>query len=94
MKTKVLVVILVLAVLLTNADSIFACGNPPPTAVLVAEPSTTARLHSIILNGSGSYDNGSIIKYEWDWTSDGTYDYNETPSSAGDGAFDGNTPHT
>ncbi len=94
MKTKLLVVILVLAVLLTNADNIFACGNPPPTAVLVAEPNLVYIGNSVILNGSGSYDGGSITKYEWDWTSDGIYDYNETSGSAGDGAFDGNTPHT
>ena len=66
-----------------------------PVAVLVAEPNSLAWVESTILNGSGSSDSiGSIIKYEWDFENDGTYDYNETSGSAGDGAFDGNTPHT
>jgi PKD repeat protein len=46
------------------------------------------------LNGSASYDtNGTIEAYEWDFDSDGIYDYQETPSNASDGAFDGKTTH-
>ncbi len=34
-----------------------------------------------------------IISYEWDFESDGIYDYQETPNIAPDGAFDGKTTH-
>jgi PKD repeat protein len=34
-----------------------------------------------------------IISYEWDFESDGVYDYQETPINAPDGAFDGKTEH-
>jgi len=50
---------------------------------------------SVTLDGSGSYDpDGSITKYEWDWTNNGSYDYYETSSYHPDGAFDGKTTHT
>ncbi len=35
-----------------------------------------------------------IVSYEWDFESDGTYDYQETLFSAPDGAFDGATTYT
>jgi hypothetical protein len=35
-----------------------------------------------------------IISYEWDFDSNGIYDYKETPSNAPDGTFDGMTTHT
>jgi Mg-chelatase subunit ChlD len=39
--------------------------------------------------------NGSkIVKYEWDFESDGIYDYQETSDYAPDGTFDGMTTHT
>jgi len=34
-----------------------------------------------------------IVSYEWDFESDGIYDYQETPSNPPDGAFDGITNH-
>jgi len=36
---------------------------------------------------------GTIVSYEWDFTSDGSYDYVETNASAPDGAFDGKTTY-
>jgi hypothetical protein len=35
----------------------------------------------------------SIVTYEWDFESDGVYDYGETSASAPDGSFDGRTTH-
>jgi PKD repeat protein len=35
-----------------------------------------------------------ITKYEWDFNGDGTFDYQETQTSAPDGAFDGKTKFT
>jgi PKD repeat protein len=50
---------------------------------------------TVLLDGSGSYSpSGSIVKYEWDFESDGTFDYQETASGALDGSFDGKTEHT
>jgi hypothetical protein len=56
----------------------------PLTAYRVVE-------HPIFLKwGSGLTE---IVSYEWDFTSDGTYDYIETQSNAPDGDFDGKTTH-
>ncbi len=96
MSRKLSIAILVLTVMSVIVIKIYAClpENDPPVAVLNAVPSTAVVDVNVILDGSGSYDpDGSITKYEWDWTNDGTYDYNETSGSAGDGAFDGNTVH-
>ena len=42
------------------------------------------------IDASGSYDpDGSIVKYEWDFEGDGTYEYYETASNHPDGEFDG-----
>ena len=38
-------------------------------------------------------DWANIVLYEWDFESDGIYDYNETPGNAPDGIFDGKTTH-
>ncbi|MEE9151150.1 MAG: PKD domain-containing protein, partial [Thermoplasmata archaeon] len=35
-----------------------------------------------------------IVSYEWDFESDGIYDYQETTGNAPDGTFDGKTNHT
>ncbi len=49
---------------------------------------------AVLLDGSASYSpSSSIEKYEWDFESDGTYDYQETSSTAPDGSFDGMTTH-
>jgi PKD repeat protein len=46
------------------------------------------------LDGSNSYDPDGIIDiYEWDFESDGIYDYTETVDNAPDGTFDGKTNH-
>jgi predicted GH43/DUF377 family glycosyl hydrolase len=52
--------------------------------------------NSLLGNGyfQGSCGAGEIISYEWDFESDGTYDYQETISSTPDGSFDGITNHT
>jgi len=58
-----------------------------------AVPLTAYRVkqHPIFLKWGD--DPAEIISYEWDFTSDGTYDYIENISSAPDGAFDGMTTH-
>jgi len=73
-----------------------ACAPDPPVAILTAETSKIPVDVNIIFDGSNSYDSepGTIVKYEWDFDGDDTYDYNETGGSAPDGAFDGNTPHS
>ncbi len=82
MKTKFLPVLLILSGLLVTADKTYAC-NDPPNADLDASPNPVCVGCSVTLDGSGSSDpDGEITKYEWDWTNDGEYDYEETP---GDG---------
>jgi predicted GH43/DUF377 family glycosyl hydrolase len=41
----------------------------------------------------GSCGSPKITSYEWDFDSDGIFDYQETPYSAPDGTFDGKTTH-
>jgi hypothetical protein len=43
---------------------------------------------------TGCNKGGEIVSYEWDFNSDGIYDYQETTTSAPDGTFDGKTSHT
>jgi PKD repeat protein len=82
MKTKFLPVLLILSGLLITADKSYAC-NDPPNADLDASPNPVCVGDSVTIDGSGSSDpDGEITKYEWDWTNDGEYDYEETP---GDG---------
>jgi len=38
-------------------------------------------------------DENNIVFYEWDFESDGVFDYQETSSNASDGNFDGETTH-
>jgi hypothetical protein len=67
--------------------------NQPPVADAGANQ-TVNEGDVVLLDGSASQSpSGSITKYEWDFTSDGTYDYLETASSALDGIFNGKTQH-
>jgi uncharacterized repeat protein (TIGR02543 family) len=43
---------------------------------------------TILLTGSASDPDGSIVKCEFDFNGDGIYDYTETPTNAPDGTFD------
>jgi PKD repeat protein len=68
--------------------------NQPPVAGAGLNQ-TVDEGDTVLLNGSASNSpSSSIVKYEWDFESDGTYDYQETASSALDGSFDGKTMHT
>jgi hypothetical protein len=49
--------------------------EPRPVASFTNTPSQPHAGQSVTLNGSGShYENGSIVKYEWDLNGDGTYE--------------------
>ena len=91
MKARFLAIVLVLGGLLVCVNESYGC---PPVAILTAEPEYVMIGVNVTLDGSDSYAwIGSIVKYEWDFTNNGSYDYNETSGSAGDGVFDGNTTH-
>ncbi len=53
----------------------------PPTVSNSATPTTGNAPLSVSLNGSGSDKDGSIIRYEWDYDGDGTYDWFSTSES-------------
>jgi PKD repeat protein/flagellar hook assembly protein FlgD len=59
--------------------------NNPPTASADVTPSNGPVPLIVTLRGSGSDTDGSIVKYEWDFEGDGTYDYASTTT--------GNTNH-
>ncbi|MHC4483566.1 MAG: PKD domain-containing protein, partial [Planctomycetota bacterium] len=94
MKAKVLTaVFLVLGGLVVSPKEAYGC---PPDAVLVVEPEYVIVGKSTTLDGSDSTDTppGTIERYEWDFTNNGSYDYSETSGRHPDGAFDGKTTHT
>jgi len=72
------------------------CNNAAPDAVLTASPFETYAGDTVTLDGSGSTDDKSIIKYEWDFDYNSTFncDYYETADYHPDGNFDGVTTHT
>ena len=97
MRTKLLLIAVFLSGLFFNANTSYACVQPP-TAALVANPEYVITDANTILEGSGSVQGDNPIKkYEWDFDyNDITFapDYNETADACSDGAFDGNTPHS
>jgi hypothetical protein len=67
-------------------------ANQPPTASFTAGDAYTER--DTTFDASGSTDgDGSVVKYEWDWEADGTYDETHTtPTTTHKYEFGG--PHT
>jgi len=55
------------------------------------DPEVKMLVENMIYYAAGSTTNADITKYEWDFTTDGVYDYSETAGDAPDGAFDGKT---
>ncbi|MBN1795297.1 MAG: hypothetical protein JW804_01360 [Sedimentisphaerales bacterium] len=75
----------------------YACTNNPPVAILNSYPEPVKVNQEVLLDGSASYDPDSgdyIVRYEWDFTNNGSFDYYETSSIKPDGLFDGKTTHT
>jgi probable HAF family extracellular repeat protein len=94
MRTKGLTIFFILIGLGIFVSESYGCANKNPFAVLEAEPLHLLVNETVTLDGSCSYDlDGIITKYQWDWTDDISYDYNETSSYYPDGAFDGITTH-
>ena len=48
--------------------------NLPPQAAISADVTSGAAPLTVNLDASGSSDDGSIVKYEWDFDTDGNYD--------------------
>ncbi|MBN2019515.1 MAG: right-handed parallel beta-helix repeat-containing protein [Sedimentisphaerales bacterium] len=96
MKAELSTIVLILTILFVASGISYGCYKPPavPKAVLIDDPDPVFPGASVNLDGSGSSGSGGIIKYEWDWTDDGIYDYYETSSYHPDGAFDGETLYT
>jgi len=59
-------------------------ANTPPCAVLTATPSTGDAPLAVTLDASGTTDDGTIIRFQWDLDNDGTYeeDTGATPTLA------------
>ncbi len=92
MKARILTAIFVISLSFIAAEDVYACA---PSAVLVVEPNYVWPGKTVTLDASYSTDvsPGSITKYEWDFTDNGSYDYYETSSYYPDGTFDGKTTH-
>ena len=62
-----------------TAEVAFVVGEPyAPDATLSASPSTVTVNQSVTLDASGSTDNGTIVRYDWDLDGDGTVEVNTT----------------
>src|SRR3954452_12341582 len=58
-------------------------GNQSPTASFTEDHNPWYTENDIKFDGSASHDpDGQIVKYEWDWTADGTYDESGTSPAA------------
>jgi PKD repeat protein len=58
-------------------------GNQSPTASFTEDHNPWYTENDIKFDGSASHDpDGQIVKYEWDWTGDGTYDESGTSPAA------------
>lgn len=58
-------------------------NNDPPTAAFTSTPDPGYTERDITFDASGSHDSdGHVVKYEWDWTDDGTYDESGTEPTA------------
>jgi outer membrane protein assembly factor BamB len=81
----------------SHDGKLYAIGTPTTNQPPVADacPNQIVNEGDIVqLDGSASYDpDGTIETYEWDFESDGIYDYIETTNSPSDGTFDGKTTH-
>jgi subtilisin-like proprotein convertase family protein len=63
-----------------DTQAAFCDGAPVPS--FVANPNPVLPGASVTLDASGSVDpNGNIVKYEWDFDNDGTYDYTSSGPS-------------
>jgi outer membrane protein assembly factor BamB len=74
---------------------LYAIGIPNIPPITNAGPDQTVNEGDIVqFDALSSYDpDGTIETYEWDFESDGIYDYIETTKNSQDGVFDGKTTH-
>jgi flagellar hook assembly protein FlgD len=56
-------------------------GSPTATITVPNAPRTVTAPTLVSFNGTGSDTDGSIVKFEWDFTGDGVYDYS-SPTTA------------
>ena len=61
----------------TDTDTVqITVTNTPPTADAQASPTSGTKPLTVYFNDGNSYDpDGTIVKWEWDWTDDGAYDW-------------------
>ena len=79
MKTRLTIIMTILMVIFCWIQAGYACAFPP-TAILTVEPDETALGVTVTFDASDSFAQSgkTIVKYEWDFDGDGTYDYYET----------------
>jgi len=88
------IILFALSVLCILSVPAWSTPIPPPVAVLKISPDPAVVGQTVLLNGSYSVaGSGSIVKYEWDFTNNGSYDYYETPTYYPDKVWDGKTTH-
>lgn len=69
-----------------TASITITVNNSPPKATADVIPSNGQVPLTVQLRGSGTDSDGQVVRYEWDFDGDGTYDWSSTST--------GNTSHT
>jgi PKD repeat protein len=70
---------------ITTASVTITVSGRPPTAAASVNPSNGASPLTVNFTGSGTDTDGTIVKYEWDFEGDGTFDFTSSTT--------GNTTH-
>jgi len=66
-------------------------GREPPVAMLSASPQGGSAPLEVDFDASASYENGgTIVRYEWDWEGDGTYDADTGATPTASHTYDAN----
>ncbi len=57
-------------------------NNPPEAVIIAPTVNTYFQDEVIVFEGDGEDPDGTIVKYEWDFEGDGTYDWSSTTSGS------------
>ncbi len=79
----------------TATDSLtITVSDANPVAYAQAAPKDGSAPLTVAFSGSGSDADGQIVKYEWDFTSDGSYEYSSTSTASANHVYNSDGTYT